>query len=81
MRATKVALDMRVEHALSRWPELNAVLLRHQLACSGCAMAPFERLSDVARSYGLSAGRFLRELRAAIRSGSPATTTSTRRPA
>jgi hypothetical protein len=30
-------------------------------------MASFERLSDVARSYGLSAARLLRELRAGLR--------------
>ncbi len=67
MRGADLSLDMTVEDALTRWPELGDVLLRHQMACTGCAMAPFERLSDVAQSYGLSAARLLRELRARVR--------------
>lgn len=66
MGATKLSLDMTVDEALARWPELGKVFLRHQMACAGCAMAPFERLSDAARSYGLSSARFLRELRAKL---------------
>jgi hybrid cluster-associated redox disulfide protein len=66
MRATTLSLDMTVDEALARWPELSKVFLRHQMACAGCAMAPFERLSDVARSYRLSSARFLRELRARL---------------
>ena len=56
--------DMTVDEALTRWPELSGVFVRHRIACPGCATAPFERLSDVARPYGLSAARLLRELRA-----------------
>ncbi len=69
MRATKLSLDMTVDEALARWPELGKVFLRHQMVCPGCAMAPFERLSDVARAYGLSSARFLRELRAKLAGG------------
>ncbi len=67
MANVDLSLDMTIEEVLRRWPELNEVLLRHQMACTGCAMAPFERLSDVARSYGLSRTRLLRELRAGRR--------------
>jgi len=67
MAVTKVTLDMTVDEALARWPELGAVFLRRRMACAGCAMAPFERLSDVARSYRLSPARWLRELRAGLR--------------
>lgn len=67
MRSLNFFLDMTVDEALTRWPELNEVLVRHHMACAGCAMAPFERLSDVAKSYGLSSTRLLRELRAGIR--------------
>ncbi len=66
MRGAELSLDMTIEDVLTRWPELGEVLLRHQMACTGCAMAPFERLSDVARSYGLSSTRLLRELRAGL---------------
>jgi hybrid cluster-associated redox disulfide protein len=67
MAGGKLSLDMTVDEALTRWPELSGVFVRHRLACPGCAMAPFERLSDVARSYGLSSARLLRELRAGLR--------------
>lgn len=66
MRATKLSLDMTVDEALAQWPELSRVFLRHQMACAGCAMAPFETLSDVARAYGLSSARLLKELRAKL---------------
>ncbi len=69
MRATKLSLDMTVDEALARWPELSRVFLCHQMACAGCAMAPFERLSDAARSYGLPSPAFLRELRAMLPQG------------
>jgi hybrid cluster-associated redox disulfide protein len=69
MRATTLSLDMTVDEALGRWPELSKVFLRHQMACAGCAMAPFETLSDVARAYGLSSARFLKELRAKLPEG------------
>ena len=67
MRATTLSLDMTVEEALGRWPELGEVLVRCHMACAGCAMAPFERLSDVARSYGMSSAQLLEELRAGLR--------------
>jgi hybrid cluster-associated redox disulfide protein len=67
MGVPQLSLDMTVGDALARWPELSAVFFRHRMACPGCAMAPFERLADVARSYGLSADRLLRELRATLR--------------
>ena len=60
---------MTVDEALSRWPELNVVLVRRQMACAGCAMAPFERLSEAATSYGAPPADLLRELRAALRTG------------
>ena len=63
MQAAELTLDMTVDEALARWPELGEVFMRRQMACAGCAMAPFERLSDVARSYRRSPARLLRELR------------------
>lgn len=57
---------MTVDEALRQWPELTEILVRRRMACPGCAMASFERLSEVARSYGLSAARLLRELRAGL---------------
>jgi hybrid cluster-associated redox disulfide protein len=67
MRVAKLSLDMTVEETLTRWPELSAVLVRCQMACAGCAMAPFERLSDVAKAYGISSAELLRTLRAGLR--------------
>jgi hybrid cluster-associated redox disulfide protein len=72
VRSAKLSLDMTVEEALGRWPELSAVLVRCQMACAGCAMAPFERLSDVAKAYGMSSADLLRALRAGLRRSRPA---------
>jgi hybrid cluster-associated redox disulfide protein len=58
---------MTVADALSRWHELSIVLVRRQMACAGCAMAAFERLSDAAESYGTPSEMLLQELRAALR--------------
>lgn len=58
---------MTIDEALARWPVLGQVLRRRRMACAGCAMAPFERLSDVARAYGLSSAGLLRVLHAGLR--------------
>jgi hybrid cluster-associated redox disulfide protein len=63
---TPLSLDMTVDETLARWPALAEVLVRRRMACAGCAMAPFERLSDVARAYGVSSARLLQELRARL---------------
>jgi hybrid cluster-associated redox disulfide protein len=67
MRAEKVSLDMTIDEMLARWPKLGTVLVRRRMACVGCAMAPFERLTDVAKNYGVPTARLLRDLRAALR--------------
>jgi hybrid cluster-associated redox disulfide protein len=58
--------ELTVAEVLTRWPETIPVFLRHQLACIGCVMAPFDTLSDVARIYNLPLDRFLEELRQSI---------------
>lgn len=50
---------LTVEEALRRWPQLAGVFLRRQLACPGCAMAPFDTLRDVAQSYGIGLAALL----------------------
>lgn len=43
--------EMIVADVLKTWPQTIPVFLRFKTACVGCAMSPFETLSDVARNY------------------------------
>lgn len=61
-------MEMTVEEALDRWPALARVFVDRRMACVGCAMARFERLSDVARIYGVSVASLLVAMRRALRS-------------
>jgi hybrid cluster-associated redox disulfide protein len=58
---------LTVQELLDRWPETAQVFIRHQMGCVGCAMAPFDSLSDAAAVYHLSVDEFLVELRRACR--------------
>lgn len=62
-------MDMTVEEVLERWPALARVFVRRRMACVGCAMARFERLSDVARIYGVPPATLVAALRRAARDG------------
>jgi hybrid cluster-associated redox disulfide protein len=64
---TTLTVEMTVEEVLGRWPGLASVFIRRRMACVGCAMARFERLSDVARIYGVSPRALRSELRHAVR--------------
>ncbi len=57
-----------VDEVLRRWPSALQVFMRYRLACVGCLMAPFDRVGDVVRVYGLDNRQFLREILAAIHS-------------
>jgi|YelNatPaOPRAMG01_1025707.scaffolds.fasta_scaffold03407_7 hybrid cluster-associated redox disulfide protein len=69
MDARRIGSRLTVQEALTRWPALVAVFLRHRMACPGCPMARFLSLSEAAGAYGLSAASFLAELRLEIRKG------------
>lgn len=66
MKDSEITPDLMVAELLERWPETIPVFIRHKLSCVGCAMAPFDSLSDVAKIYDLGCERFLNELRSAI---------------
>ncbi len=53
---------MPIDEVIRRWPETIAVFRRHQMACVGCAVAPFFTIADAARIYELPAGQFAAEL-------------------
>ncbi len=57
-----------VAEVLQRWPSTLPVFIRYRLACVGCLMARFERLTAVPHIYGLDAQRFLREVAQAAQS-------------
>ena len=50
---------------MSARPAVVPVLLRHGLACPGCAMAPFMTVREAAEAYGLELDAFLADLAAA----------------
>mgnify|MGYP000181580641 CR=1 FL=1 len=54
--------DLTVSEVLTHWPQVIPLFLEHRMACVGCALAPFETLSEVLAIYGLSLHRFLQEL-------------------
>ncbi|KAA0587193.1 hybrid cluster-associated redox disulfide protein [Azospirillum lipoferum] len=59
--------DMTMAALMSGRPAVVPVLLRHGLACPGCAMAPFMTVREAAEAYGLELGPLLDNLTAADR--------------
>ena len=55
--------ELTIEALLSARPGAASVLLRHGMACVGCAMARFETLADAAREYRLDLSALVAELR------------------
>lgn len=58
--------ELTVAELLARWPQAIPVFLRHQMACVGCFMSPFETLADVATVYDVHLSHFVDELQQAI---------------
>ena len=57
--------DLTMAELMSGRPAVVPVLLRHGLACPGCAMAPFMTVREAAEAYGLELDVFLGDLAAA----------------
>jgi hybrid cluster-associated redox disulfide protein len=53
---------MTIETVLERWPETAVVFQRYHLACVGCVMAPFCKVSDAISIYSLPAEQFIADL-------------------
>jgi hybrid cluster-associated redox disulfide protein len=65
MKHPQLEANLIVAEVLARWPQTIPVFIRHRMACVGCAMAPFETLSEIAAVYKLDLDRFLNELQQA----------------
>jgi len=61
--------NLTAAEVLARWPATVRVFLARKLGCVGCAMAPFDTLADVARTYAFDLEAFVSELEAAIAAG------------
>lgn len=61
-----VLTELTVTELLARWPQAIPVFLRHQMACVGCTMSPFETLADVTAVYGIPLPHFVGELQQTI---------------
>lgn len=66
-----LAPTLAAADVLARWPETAAVFFARKLGCVGCAMAPFDTLADIARSYHLDLDAFVADLEQAITKASP----------
>lgn len=51
-----------LQQLFADWPELVPFFLKKRLACAGCAMARFETLGDLERSYALDPERLIMEI-------------------
>lgn len=58
----KSLAEMTVAEVLVKWPQTTWVFHRHNMACVGCAVAPFYTIADAADIYHLSLDQFLAEL-------------------
>lgn len=65
MAAPPSLADLTMAELMSGRPTVVPVLLRHGLACPGCAMAPFMTVREAAEAYGLELDGFLDDLAAA----------------
>ena len=65
MKRSAASIDpgWTIERVLDACPHATAVLLRRGMACVGCAMAPFETLTEATREYHLDLAEVLAELR------------------
>ncbi len=61
--AHPLTYDLTVAEILQRWPQTAQVFLRHRMACVGCAIAPFETLTEVSEIYQVNTEKFLQELK------------------
>lgn len=57
---------MKITEVLERWPAAADVFHSHDMACVGCAVAPFYTIADAAEVYGLPPDGFIGELMRAI---------------
>lgn len=55
--------DWTIDALLQARPGAARILLRHGMACVGCAMARFETVAEAAREYHVELGGLLKELR------------------
>jgi hybrid cluster-associated redox disulfide protein len=67
MRESLPGPDWKIAEIIERCSGAPVVFSRFGMACVGCAMAPFETLTDAALAYGLNPGKLLREFRRACR--------------
>lgn len=59
--------NMTVADVMERWPQVLPLFNKYRLACAGCVMAEFCRISDVPASYEhVELVPFMAELRSLI---------------
>jgi hybrid cluster-associated redox disulfide protein len=66
MNVSEQLPDMSIETVLNRWPETAVIFQHYHLACVGCVMAPFCKVTDAISTYNLPAEQFITDLLEAI---------------
>lgn len=60
---------LTLQELFERWPETAVIFQQHQMACVGCAVAPFYSVVDAAQVYGFAPDDFMHELLLVIQNG------------
>ncbi|MFQ5434508.1 MAG: DUF1858 domain-containing protein [Anaerolineae bacterium] len=66
MSLEKGLAGMSIADVLQQWPQTAKVFHVHNMACVGCAVAPFCTVTEAAAEYGLSTKTLVDELLAVI---------------
>ncbi|WP_420628055.1 hypothetical protein [Candidatus Leptofilum sp.] len=64
---TELIAEKMISDLLERWPETAVLFKKHNMACVGCAVAPFYSVDDAITIYSLQRDEFLAELMLLIR--------------
>jgi len=62
MSGDRPSADMTIAYVLEHWPQTARVFNEHNMACVGCAVAPFYCVAEAAAVYNISLEAFLAEL-------------------
>lgn len=53
---------MSMDAIMRTWPGTIDVMLKHQMLCVGCPVAPFHTVSDACREHGVNKALFVQDI-------------------
>ena len=63
--------DLVLNDLMTQWPQTIPVFLRHRMACVGCAVNPFQTVTDACVAYGIDPDDFYAQLAATLTASHP----------